>query len=271
MGHKVNAVSFRLRKNWDSLYYINNSISLQNSIIQDLFIKKYIERICFHQDRFLLKLKIFRSTSSIIIFIKTFYWKNLRNRYLRSKKKTKLSKYYNLVNLPNLNEHLKLNIQNFFNINNVLIYTIKSKKKQKFLKPAILKNLFYFRYSPFFRKSLRFIKTSFENNNVKLLSFGVAKAIEKNPKHLKYLSLLNKILTIFYRNLILNKLKNFSCIRGYRIEIRGKFNGKSRAKKKIIAKGPMPFSTFDSDIQYSYTTAYTKYGNFGIKVWIFIK
>lgn len=271
MGHKVNAISFRLRKYWDSLYFINNSKILKNNILQDLFIKKYIERICIHQDQILLSLKIFRNSNSIILFLKLFYWRNYRNKFLRSKKKTKLLKYYTLKPLVSLENHLKQNIQNFFNIDNVLIYLVKTPSIKRILKVKIMRKLTYLKFNPYFKKCLKFIRASFEHNNVKLLSVGIAKAIEKNPKHLRILSFINKLLLVFFKNSKYISNLSIKKIKGYRIEVRGKFNGKPRAKKKIISKGPMPFSMIDANIKYSYTTAYTKYGNFGIKVWIFIQ
>jgi len=98
--------------------------------------------------------------------------------------------------------------------------------------------------------------------------------IERNPKHLRFLSFLKKILNVFFN--IFNFDLNFSgrrsrnIIQGFRIEICGKFNGKTRAKKKIISKGPMPFSTIDARIDYFFSQAFTKYGIFGIKVWFYI-
>ena len=61
---------------------------------------------------------------------------------------------------------------------------------------------------------------------------------------------------------------NFSFIKGVKIVIKGRINGKSRAKKKIIKIGYFPIQTFDSKINYSESTSYTQYGTFGIKVWV---
>ena len=36
MGHKVNATSFRIKKNWDSSYFLNNSLKLKNYIFKSL-------------------------------------------------------------------------------------------------------------------------------------------------------------------------------------------------------------------------------------------
>ena len=269
MGHKVNAISFRIRKCWDSFYFLNNSLKLNNYLIQDLNIKKYIERVCLHQDKVVLSFKIFRDFNNVFIFLKLFYWKNYRNKFLRSKKKTRLSSYYNLNKIMNLEQHLKTNIQSFFNISNALVFIIKNKSQKFFYKTLILKKLSSFKFNKFFRKSLQFIKFSFETKNVKLLSISIARAIERDPKHLRFFSFLKKILIVFYSFYNFNS-STFKKIKGYRIEINGKFNGKPRAKKKIIAKGPMPFSSIDSNITYHFSQAYTKYGVFGIKVWFYI-
>jgi ribosomal protein S3 len=74
---------------------------------------------------------------------------------------------------------------------------------------------------------------------------------------------LNLLFLYYYR-------RDFGIVRGYIIEINGKFNGKNRSKKKLISNGRMPLSMFDSNISYSTSEANTKYGIFGIKVWFFI-
>jgi small subunit ribosomal protein S3 len=58
-------------------------------------------------------------------------------------------------------------------------------------------------------------------------------------------------------------------IKGYRIEIKGKMNGRPRKKKRVISSGPMPFSSINSNINYFFSESFTKYGVFGIKVWLF--
>lgn len=56
---------------------------------------------------------------------------------------------------------------------------------------------------------------------------------------------------------------------GVKIQISGKINGRSRKRKKILAVGPMSLQTISNDIDYSYKVVVTKFGVFGVKVWLF--
>jgi hypothetical protein len=268
MGHKVNATSFRIKKNWDSSYFLNNSLKLKNYIFEDISIRKYIERICIHQDKIILNFKTFRDNKTLVVFLKVFYWKNYRNKFLRTKKKNKLAIYYNLSKLSNLAKHIKFNLQKFLNNFDVLVYINQAKTQKKFYKPLILKKLETFKYNTFFRKSVNFIRSSFETKSSKLLGISIARSLERTPKHVKFLSFLKKLLSVFINFFQYNR--GSTSVKGYRIEINGKFNGKGRAKKKVIAKGPMPLSTIDANVVYSFSEAFTKYGTFGVKVWFYI-
>lgn len=140
MGHKVNPISFRKRKNLDFIYFFNTAKKSIDLNLQDLSIKKYIRRVCLHQDFIILNHKVFRNFNNVFIFIKVYYWNNYRNKFLRAKSKKKhiiLWRYYSLKKLKNLSEHLKINIKTFFKLKNVLIFifnkkSTKIKKKKKF-------------------------------------------------------------------------------------------------------------------------------------------
>ena len=56
-------------------------------------------------------------------------------------------------------------------------------------------------------------------------------------------------------------------IKGIKIKIKGRFNGRSRANSQTIklANG-VPLITINSKIDYSETTAFSKNGTFGVKV-----
>jgi len=50
--------------------------------------------------------------------------------------------------------------------------------------------------------------------------------------------------------------------------IKGRLNNKPRKQTKIIQAGKISLQTFESVINQSQSTAYTKNGTLGIKVWI---
>lgn len=73
MGHKVNPISFRKKKNLDFLYFFNSTKKSVDFNFQDLSIKKYIRRVCLHQDFMILKYKVLRNFNNIFIFIKVYH------------------------------------------------------------------------------------------------------------------------------------------------------------------------------------------------------
>jgi small subunit ribosomal protein S3 len=53
-----------------------------------------------------------------------------------------------------------------------------------------------------------------------------------------------------------------------KIQIAGRLNGADISRAEKFSKGRIPLQTLRADIDYWYTTAMTKYGILGIKVWI---
>ena len=55
---------------------------------------------------------------------------------------------------------------------------------------------------------------------------------------------------------------------GIKVQITGRLNGAEMARKEMFKEGRTPLHTFRADIDYCQTTALTKVGLIGIKVWI---
>ena len=268
MGHKVNALSFRLRKRWDSLYFFKNKNNLNNFIIQDIRLREYINNVCFHQKKISYDFRIFRCSGSLFIFFKAFSFlmnKGMRRKNL--KKNSKLQKYTNLPYIKSLNNHLSKNICNFFKIKKVFIFCFKNgfpkKRNNRFIKCFFQKDF----YKKNFLNISNLISSSLINKSSKILSLGISEFLKKEVKHNQVLRLINKILFIYYKHFFL--IKNKKILKGYRIEIKGKINGRPRKKKRVISSGPMPFSSIDCNINYFFSESFTKYGKFGVKVWLF--
>lgn len=280
MGHKVNAFSFRIRKNWDSLYFFKNKNILNNFIIQDIRLCEYINQVCFHQKKIAYSFRIFRCSKSLFIFFKFLNFlkadgsKNLKkykklytNKNKNIKINNELKKYKKLPYIKDLKNHLSTNICNFFKIEKVFIFNFNTgfpkKKNNRFIK--------HFFGKDFYRKNFldisNLVVSSLVNKSSKILSIGIAEILKKLIKHNQFLRLLNKILFTYYKYFSLFKKKKI--IKGYRIEIKGKINGKPRKKKRVISSGPMPFSSINCNISYFFSESFTKYGIFGIKVWLF--
>ena len=278
MGHKVNAFSFRIRKNWDSLYFFKNKKILNDFIIQDIRLREYINQVCFHQQKVAYDFKIFRCSKTLFIFFKflnflKFDLKKINKKYKKlslskgGKSDNKLQKYKKLPFIKNLKKHLSINISKFFKIEKVFIFCFSGgfpkKLNNRFIK-------FFFK-KDFYRQNFlyisNFVLLALINKSSKVLSLGISMVLKKLVKHNQFLRLLSKVLFIYYKYFSL--LKKKKTIKGYRIEIKGKINGKPRKKKRVISSGPMPFSSVDCNISYYFSESFTKYGIFGVKVWLF--
>ena len=55
---------------------------------------------------------------------------------------------------------------------------------------------------------------------------------------------------------------------GIKVQVSGRLNGAEMARKEMFKEGRSPLHTFRADIDYCQTTALTKVGLIGIKVWI---
>ena len=58
-------------------------------------------------------------------------------------------------------------------------------------------------------------------------------------------------------------------LKGIKVQIGGRLNGAEMARTETFKDGRIPLQTLRADVDYHYTTALTKYGILGIKVWIY--
>ncbi|MDP1538696.1 MAG: 30S ribosomal protein S3, partial [bacterium] len=58
-------------------------------------------------------------------------------------------------------------------------------------------------------------------------------------------------------------------VKGARVEIAGRLDGKEIARREWLQKGRLPRQTLRADIDFAEDTAYCTYGTTGIKVWIY--
>ena len=68
--------------------------------------------------------------------------------------------------------------------------------------------------------------------------------------------------------LVLVKKRSSSRIVGVRVLLSGRFNGHNRARSKQIRVGVIGLQSTDYSIDYYSLPCFTKYGTFGIKVWL---
>jgi len=84
----------------------------------------------------------------------------------------------------------------------------------------------------------------------------------RNPKRLAFVIYLKRLLNWHYNSL------SVLGIVGVRLEVKGRFNAKSRSKKHIISNGRVNMHKKSSLVDYAFVNSFTKFGSLGIKVWI---
>lgn len=89
-----------------------------------------------------------------------------------------------------------------------------------------------------------------------LLADNVAYQIEKRVAFRKAMSM------------ALEKAKD-SGARGVRIGVAGRLGGLEIARSETLSFGTIPLSTFRKRVDYAHTTANTKFGVIGVKVWVY--
>lgn len=86
--------------------------------------------------------------------------------------------------------------------------------------------------------------------------------IRRNPKRLVFVAYMKRLLDWYFSNL------ETVDIEGVRLEVKGRFNAKSRTKKHIISCGRVRIHEKSSHVDYCRLDAFTKFGCLGIKVWV---
>jgi len=209
---------------------------------------------------------------------KTQYVKKLLkpHRYFKLKKIVKLGK--NLVYLKRKTEinnnflkkllkTLTLFTNNKFHIKLILQHVNKGKTKKlsknnrfKLRKKIIL--LRQYSRQDFFKPGISTIITFLIVNSSKvILAEYIAKYIKKLKRHNFFFIFLKRMLNHFI-------ILDFCKIKGIKINIKGRFNGRPRARTRSILAGDIAVQSFNKKVEYFQKTVYTKNGTFGIEIWV---
>lgn len=303
MGQKINPYIFRLgfkENHWNSNYINYNFEELALFVYQDIQIKNYIYSF-FKKNKILLHFcKIFRSQTELFIFISFYvssnsiklitqinllqkiYLNTLNKKTLKKKKlikrlwvifllkkkiNTKDNLYKNFDFIEQLLECLSIFIKKKLNIN-IILQQLNNKNlflkfyyKTEFLKNILIKLRKYSK-SLFFKESLNILSIVIKKkNSAKLIAEFLAFQFSVIKRHNFFLNFLKRALILFVTS-------NFSSIQGLKIHIKGRLNGKLRAKSRFLLIGKIPLQTIDSKISYSTSVSYSLYGTFGFKIWI---
>jgi ribosomal protein S3 len=160
---------------------------------------------------------------------------------------------------------LKKNIKIFLTLQqlNNNSYQEATKNKVKFFKKSLIK-LRKYKQNEFFKEGVHiFFMSTTQNQMANFISQFISTHLSKSKKKRNFfLKFVKAALTLFESN-------PFSNIKGIKIKINGRINGRPRARHKIMTIGKgVPAITINSNINYAESTAYTSNGTLGVKVWI---
>lgn len=305
MGQKTNSNLLRLgyKKNeWPSKFIEKKNNELSLLVFENFEIKNYIYRFFKKYNLIVTFCEIKRSINSLEIFI--LYYISLKSIKLinkinkvqnviliRKKKKKRFKKWgrkfkkifkFRLWKIKKKKKKLFFKFGTFFekvleslntfiknnlkikiilqNINKGLSFKIKNKHVVSF-KEFFFKLRRYHK-APFFRECFNILSIFTKKRKMsRLLAEFIAFQFNGTKRHKYFLNFLNQALILAIK-------AKFSCVKGVKIVVKGRINGKSRSKNFIIQIGKISLQTFDMIVCYSQSVAFTVYGTFGVKVWV---
>jgi hypothetical protein len=147
------------------------------------------------------------------------------------------------------------------NSNKSLFVNFKNKLESERFKKIVLK-LRNYSNALFFKECLNILSIVIKKrNSAKLISEFLAFQFSVMKKHNYFLNFLKRALLLIIKS-------RFSFIKGFKLIINGRLNGKPRAKNKFLIVGKVPLQSINSKVDYSTSVSYSQYGTFGFKVWI---
>jgi hypothetical protein len=267
MGQKSNPNSFQQQNNlvplWSSHNKIDYSMLLKNNFEITTAISALFERNgCLVKECAFLRSKEINSSTLFISFLPI--------KVQRKSSKTRSTIISGAASLANqlfkiLNKFgymLEKRII-FFNLEKVGL-----KIKKDLHKLAIIdRSFFLFKQESFYNSGLILFYLLFSIKGMApLLSKYIAKyfkLLHRTRKISKFLLFLSRFVELTEKVFV-----NESKVKGLKIQIKGRFNGAPRSKKRVFEKGQIPLQTISSKINYSLTHINTSYGVFSVKVWI---
>ena len=281
MGQKSNLVSLRFstktnfysRLNFQEFLYIFSFLKFLNF----LFLNKKLfltDSFCtFIENKIFLRCFLFFRIGKLKIFEKKIKKKKIKKK-IKNKLKINYKFYKNFNNMKQIFNSLK-----FFK-NNLVIFTfinlnifLKKKKKYIFSFYNYLKKIGLIVFPRRLRFFLEFIQISilFLENKIKIKFFIsiLCEIFRILPKklHSKFFIFINK----YFKFLISNPLNKKKILLGVKFIINGKLKGKTRSNSYTLTVGTIPIQSLKAGIDFAKSHAFTRYGVFGLKLWIYKK
>lgn len=231
--------------------------------------------------------QLFLKNIYFLFFIKTLkrYYIRFLNLILSFSILHKFGKKIFTEKEPNLQDKIKLVLSSKFkrllftlkkflsNTSNLIFYFSCMNKNFDLMKyqNMLLKSLRFFRRfknSKFYKEGLNVtLMTVLLEDSAEILARFISKTIASTLKRQTFFIYFLKFSLSFW----LKKIKSKSSISGIKISIKGRINGRRRARKRVISIGNTPLHSFNDKISYANTSCQNTNGSYGIKVWIIKK
>ena len=236
MSQKVNPISFRINKNktWNSNWYSNyKNIGLESTKLQkDLYIREYLTSIFNNLKISVDKIQIKEHNN--IFFVRIFVCdlisqKHNTRKHLKSNKRT--------------NKFVRQFLENTSMVNKDEVLTHAEKQLTAYLGNST------------------YLSTCYLTNigeSASVLSSYLSTELERPNSSFK---------KVLKDSLLL--IKDKESIRGIRVNCSGRLGRAPMAKMEWFKFGSIPSNKISANIDYSYSMGKTKYGSFGIKVWLY--
>lgn len=224
----------------ENLFTNNKNNYFLKSIVNEKKLKKIRRiRLINYYKAFLLNQTV---TNIEGILKNSFLEKINENISLFTKKKNDIH-----INFHQLNKDAKINLL---------------KPEKLYLRKKIIQ-LRKFNKNKFFKKGLHTMFNCLTSNqSAEFLAKFIANELNKHKRHHFFINFIHKTLNT------LNK-KKICAPKNIQIQIKGRFNGAPRSKKRVIKIGNnIPFITLNANIDYCEETCFSSNGTFSIKVWI---
>ena len=252
MSQKVNPISFRINNNrtWDSTWYSNYKyFGIENGKLQiDLNIREYIQGIFKQLNILIDKIYIKEIDNNYLIKISIYEpgISTKREALIDKKKVSRYNVFFENINKDSINPFYKNkqknSSKNWFIDSKKMIHHIENQLVKQFNKK--------FYISLVYKKDI--------GESAALLGNFLCNELEKPNMNFKRA----------LRNL-LNKIKIKDQIRGLRINCSGRLGRAPMAKMEWFKYGSIPLTKISANIDYIQLMGKTKFGSFGIKIWLY--
>ena len=192
-------------------------------------------------------------------FIKSFFQIEINNFHKISSQQDRKPNFEHIFIKSLLDISSKSVVVSFFNLKK--IYTNKCLKIRYLMDKSNLKK------SVFNHSISNYILTLlvFSIGNAQLLSAYINLEIRSTRNHNAFMLFLKSVLHFV---VTIVKYKKYSKPVGFRILVTGRFNGQSRSKIKQLRVGFLGLQSVKNNVDFHKCCCLTKFGSFGIKVWI---